>query len=101
MGLGDDALLFVPAIGETLKGRVKSIDRTSGFLTEQNERQMPGYQWRGAHDRSAKITIEFVDPTKVADVERYRSGLPVVVVFEQRSTNSLLSALKKKFQVAM
>ena len=101
VGLGDDALLFVPAIGETLKGRVKSIDRTSGFLTEQNERQMPGYQWRGAHDRSAKITIEFVDPTKVADVERYRSGLPVVVVFEQRSTNSLLSALKKKFQVAM
>ena len=101
VGLGDDALLFVPAIGETLKGRVKSIDRTSGFLTEQNERQMPGYQWRGAHDRSAKITIEFVDPTKVANVERYRSGLPVVVVFEQRSTNSLLSALKKKFQVAM
>ena len=101
VGLGDDALLFVPAIGETLKGRVKSIDRTSGFLTEQNERQLPGYQWRGAHDRSAKITIEFVDPTKVADVERYRSGLPVVVVFEQRSTNSLLSALKKKFQVAM
>lgn len=101
VGLGDEAMLYVPALGETLKGRVKEIDRTSGFLGEQSERQLPGYQWRGAHDRSAKITIEFSEPEKVRDVERYRSGLPVVVVFEQRSTNSLLSTLKNKFSLAM
>jgi multidrug resistance efflux pump len=101
VGLGDEALLYVPALGETLKGKVKSIDRTSGFLTEQAERQLPGYQWRGAHDRSAKITIEFSEPEKVRDGEKYRSGLPVVVVFEQRSTNSLLSTLKNKFSLAM
>ena len=40
---------------------------------------MPGYQWRGAHDRSAKIIIEFEQPEKVRDTERYRAGLPVVV----------------------
>ncbi|MEQ1672932.1 MAG: HlyD family efflux transporter periplasmic adaptor subunit, partial [Hyphomicrobium sp.] len=101
VGIGDDALLFVPALGETVKGRVTHVDRTSGFVSEQRERQNPGYQWRGAHDRSAKITIEFAEPEKVKDGNRYRAGLPVVVVFEQRSTNSLLSTLKKKFSVAM
>ncbi len=101
VGLGDEALLFVPALGETLKGRVREIDRTSGFMREQSERQNPGYGWRGAHDRSAKIVIDFEDPSKIDDVERYRAGLPVVVVFEQRSTNSLLSTLKKKFAVAL
>ena len=101
VGQGDEALLFIPALGETLKGRVSEIDRTSGFFNEQAERQLPGYQWRGAHDRSAKITIQFSEPQQVRDFERYRSGLPVVVVFEQRSTNSLLSTLKKKFSVSM
>ncbi len=101
IGIGDEALLFIPALGETIKGRVRQIDRTSAFVSEQRERQMPGYQWRGANDRSAKILIDFEDPEKVADYERYRSGLPVVVVFEQRSTNSLMSTIKKKFSMAM
>ena len=101
VGLGDEALLYVPALGETLKGRVREIDRTSGFIAEQAARQLPGYQWRGAHDRSAKIMIEFEEPEKVKDADKYRAGLPVVVVFEQRSTNSLLSTFKKKFSVAM
>ena len=101
VGIGDEALLFVPALGETVKGRVPQIDRTSAFISEQRERQLPGYQWRGAHDRSAKIIIEFEEPEKVRDTERFRAGLPVVVVFEQRSTNSLMSTLKKKFSVAL
>ena len=101
VGLGDEALLFVPALGETLKGRVTEVDRTTGFLREQNERVGSGYSWRGAHDRTAKITIDFNDTVKTADAERYRAGLPVVVVFEQRSTNSLLSTIKKKFAVSM
>ncbi len=101
VGLGDETTLFIPALGETVKGRVTAIDRTSGFIREQTEAQVPGYGWRGPTDRSAKITIEFEDPTEVEDYERYRSGLPVVVVFEQRSTNSLLSTLKKKFAVSL
>jgi multidrug resistance efflux pump len=101
VGLGDEAVLYLPALGETTKGRVLKIDRTSGFVREQEMRQNPGYGWRGPNDRSAKVLIEFEDKSKVEDSERYRSGLPVVVVFEQRSTNSLLSTLKKKFQVAL
>ncbi len=99
VGMGDEALLYIPALGETLKGRVASIDRTSGFIQEQNQRQNPGYSWRGPADRTAKVTIRFDDPRLVSDAERYRSGLPVVVVFEQRSTNSLFSAISQKFSL--
>ncbi len=101
VGLGDDALVYIPSLSETVKGRVVSIDRTSGFVREQDQRQSPGYGWRGPHDRSAQIVIDFADPKKIVDDDRYRAGLPVVVVFEQRSTNSLLTAIKKKFAVSM
>lgn len=101
VGLGDEALIFMPALSESVKGRIAKIDRTSGFVREQDNRQNPGYTWRGATDRSAKVTIEFNEPTKVADADKYRSGLPVVVVFEQRSTNSLMGAIKKKFSTAL
>jgi multidrug resistance efflux pump len=96
VGQGDEVLLYVPSLGETLKGRVAQIDRTSGFIKEQNTAQNPGYRWRGATDRSAKVTIAFQDQGKVQDVERYRSGLPVVAVFPQRSTNALTSSLRQK-----
>jgi multidrug resistance efflux pump len=101
VGLGDEAIVYIPAVGETVRGRVVKIDRTTGFVRENDERQNPGYGWRGPHDRSAKIDIEFENPALVSDPERFRAGLPVIVVFEQRSTNSLLATIKKKFAVAL
>ncbi len=97
VGLGDEVALFLPALGESLTGRVSQIDRTSGFIREQEEQGGAGYEWRGSKDRSARVTIEFDDPRLVGDPERYRPGLPVVAIFEQRSTNSLLSGLGKAF----
>jgi multidrug resistance efflux pump len=96
VGVGDEAIVYVPALNESLSGKVVEVDRTSGFVQEQYQRQNPGYAWRGPTDRSAKVKLQFDDPKKVEDYQRYRSGLPVVVVFEKRSTNSLLSAIKKK-----
>jgi multidrug resistance efflux pump len=101
IGQGDEVLLYVPALGETLKGRVHQIDRTTGFVKEQNSAQNPGYRWRGSVDRSAKVIITFNDPAKVADVERYRSGLPVVAVFPQRSTSALTGSLRQKLSTAL
>ena len=46
-------------------------------------------------------TIAFDDPGKVANYERYRSGLPVVAVFERRGTNALLAAIKKQLSLAL
>jgi multidrug resistance efflux pump len=96
VGVGDEVLLYMPALSETLKGRVQQIDRTSGFIKEQGLAQGPGYRWRGATDRSAKVTIAFNDERRVSDVERYRSGLPTVVIFPQRSTNQLTGSLRQK-----
>jgi len=96
VGLGDEVLLFVPALNETLKGRIRQIDRTSGFVREVNGTQPPGYRWRGSNDRSAKVLIDFEDPKRVEDVERYRSGLPVVVIFPQRSSRSLTALMGQR-----
>lgn len=97
IGLGDEALLYIPAVGETLKGTVSVIDRTSGFIKEQEQRHKPGYNWRGPTDRSAKVVLKFNEPEKISDSDVYRSGLPVVAVFPQRSTNSLMSSIKQRF----
>ena len=89
VGLGDEVLIYVPALGETLKGRVRQIDRTSGFVREQSAQGQAGYRWRSSNDRSAVVVVEFKDAGRVSDIERYRAGLPVVVVFPQRSQRSL------------
>ncbi|MBU1211433.1 MAG: HlyD family efflux transporter periplasmic adaptor subunit [Alphaproteobacteria bacterium] len=101
VGLGDQALLYLPALGETLAGRVTSIDRTSGFIREQEQRANPGYAWRGPTDRSAQVSISFDDDAVLRDSERYRSGLPVTVIFEQRTQNSILSGIASKLAVSM
>jgi multidrug resistance efflux pump len=100
VGNGDEAVVYVPSLSEILKAKVVRIDRTSGFLREQDQRHAPGYNWRGPTDRSAKVTLEFAEPAKVADNEVYRSGLPVVVVFPQRSTNSFIASLRQKMSTA-
>lgn len=97
VGLGDEVLLYVPALSETLKGRIRQIDRTSGFVKEQNAAQQPGYRWRASSDRSAKVLIDFQDTKRVEDVDKYRSGLPVVVVFPQRTTRTLSAIIGQKF----
>ena len=101
VGQGDEALLYIPALSETMKVTVVRIDRTSGFVQEENRAQNPGYRWRGPVDRSAKVTLAFREPERVRDVERYRSGLPVVVVFPQRSTNSLLASIRQRFALGI
>lgn len=101
VGQGDDALIYIPALSETLEGTVVKIDRTSGFIREQDQRQNPGYAWRGPKDRTARVIIRFKNPDLLANYDVYRSGLPVVVVFEQRSTNSLFSSIRQKLALTL
>lgn len=97
IGVGDEARVYCPALGETLKARVVKVDRTTGFVQEELRAQNPGYRWRGPVDRSAKVMLDFEDPARVRDYDRYRSGMPVVVIFPQRSTNSVVAAIKQRF----
>lgn len=93
VGIGDVVNIFIPALGETQGGRVINIDRTAGFVREQQRQQLPGYRWRGPTDRSALVEIAFERPDLVADYDRYRSGLPVVAIFERRERNDVLHKL--------
>ena len=100
IGLGDEATIFIPALQETHTAKVFRIDRTSGFVREQDQRFNPGYSWRGPVDRSAKVFLALEDRRILADRDTYRSGLPVVVVFPQRSTNPLIATIKRKLSIA-
>ena len=101
IGLGDEAMVFFPALNETHTARVFRIDRTSGFVREQDQRFNPGYSWRGPTDRSAKVLLALEDKRILADRDTYRSGLPAVVVFPQRSTNPLIATIKRKLSMAL
>lgn len=101
VGQGDEVLLYLPALRETLKGRVRQIDRTSGFMQEQAQATPPGYRWRSSQDRSAKVVISFSDTEKVQDVERYRSGMPVVVVFPRRSPSATMSGVADSLRIRL
>jgi multidrug resistance efflux pump len=100
-GVGDEVLIYVPALGETLKGRVAQIDRTSGFVQEQNLASNPGYRWRGNGDRSAQILIAFEDTKRVSNTQKYRPGLPVTVVFPQHSNFGLYNIIKQRLSTVI
>ena len=97
VGLGDRVTMYVPAVGKSLKGRVVNIDRTSGFVREQDARHNPGYSWRGPSDRSAKVSIAFEDDKIAAGSSIYKTGMPVVVIFAKQATDSLFSELSRRF----
>ncbi|MEM8976974.1 MAG: HlyD family efflux transporter periplasmic adaptor subunit [Pseudomonadota bacterium] len=101
VGQGDEANLFIPATGETLKGRVINIDRTRGFIREQNVRHSPGYGWRGPKDRSAQVTIGFDGVEAQTAGQELPTGLPAIVIFPRRSNNPLLTSIARKFQLLL
>ncbi len=101
VGLGDEAKLFVPATGKTLKGRVVDIDRTRGFIREQDLRRNPGYSWRGPKDRSARVTLAFDGAESQQAGQHLKTGLPAIVIFPRRSNNPLLTSIIRKFQLSL
>lgn len=92
VGLGDVATIYVPALDEIVQARVITIDRTQGFVDEQQSR----YTWRGSKDRSAKIVLDFEALSREAIRNRYTPGLPVIVIFKSRSTNQLLNSVWRR-----
>ena len=93
VGLNDQVDVFVPSIGERLSGRVISIDRTAGFLCEQDARHNPGYTWRGPQDRSAEVVIKIKDRDGFQIAEVYKPGTPVVVVFPRNGGNEAVQSV--------
>jgi len=91
VGLGDDAVIYFPSLDERVNAIISSIDRTTGYIDEMGSR----YEWRGPKDRSALVTLNFVDVTLDHVRNRYSPGLPATVIFERRNTDELKSRIIK------
>ena len=93
VGVGDAAVVYVPAFDASLRARVASIDRTSGFSDDMKAR----FTWRGPLDRSAMVTLEFLDREITDEPRSFRSGTPVTVIFQSRSTSEVVNQVVSAF----
>lgn len=97
VGLGDRAYGYIPALNESQPLVVVDIDRTTGFVNEQTSQ----YKFRGTRDRSARVTLEFEHPELVSDPRMHRAGLPVIVLFEQRTNNQIISEISRRVKMLL
>lgn len=93
VGLNDTAVVYVPALDTRLEAEVVRVDRTRGFVDEQQAR----YSWRAPMDRSALVSLRFTEPAAAAEAG-VRAGLPASVIFKRRSGNELLAELRAPFK---
>ncbi|MEL7302136.1 MAG: HlyD family efflux transporter periplasmic adaptor subunit [Pseudomonadota bacterium] len=96
VGMGAVVDIVIPSLTQRIEGTVVGIDRTSGFVREQEFRKPPGYSWRGPSDRSAEVTIEIKDVKGFQTDVRYRPGTPVIVVFPRNSVNAALRSVQDR-----
>ena len=95
VGIGDEATVYVPAFDATLRARVASVDRTQGFADDIKQR----FTWRGPLDRSALVTLSFIDKVAASNPRTFRSGTPVTVIFKSRSTNEIVNQVVSAFNL--
>jgi len=93
VGLDDGATVYFPSLDQRIEAVVVAIDRTTGFVDEMDAQ----YTWRGPRDRSARVTLAFVDLDVETVRRRYQPGLPATVIFERRNTDELTSSLAERF----
>lgn len=85
IGLADQAKIFVPALDKHIQAQVYKIDRNSSFLDPKASH----YTWTDSTSKSAAVSLRL--NVAVEEMANIRAGLPVVVIFPKRNTNSLLS----------
>ena len=95
VGIGDEATVYIPAFDATLRARVVSVDRTQGFTDTIKQR----FSWRGPLDRSALVTLDFLDKTAASNPRTFRSGTPATVIFQSRSTNEIVNQVIAAFNL--
>ena len=74
--LGDKADVFIPALDRGFAATVATVDRTAGFIDEQNA----VHRWRAPKDRSALVTLTVAGE----DLGSIGSGMPATVLFHRR-----------------
>ena len=93
IGLGEQARIYLPSSGAFMKARVTLIDRL-GDPAQGNER-LQATVHGGLQLGWSRVELQVNDPEILQDRTIYRSGLPVVVQFQRRWANALITALGK------
>ena len=89
VGFGNLATVFFPSIDTSIEAYVTNIDRASGYVNEKETR----YQWRAEEDRTARVTLQFVD-LPIEDIRRrFSPGLPAIVIFERQNIDDRLHSI--------
>jgi len=88
VGLGDEALVYFPALDRSVRAIIVDIDRSGGFV---NERQA-SYEWTDANARNALVKLEFLDLAMEQVRRRFLPGMPAIVNFERRDRDNLFSS---------
>jgi len=78
--VGARGLAYVPGTDERYSVEVVEVDRTRGFVKELEtpKQTQPGYNWRGAEDKSAYAKLVFVSLNDNAR-QKLAGGMPVFV----------------------
>lgn len=79
------ARVYFPSLDQVVQAKVISIDRTEGFLFEKESR----YSWRANDDRTARVTLAFVDIDKDKIRQSFKPGLPAMVIFPNHVSKTL------------
>lgn len=85
VGLNDLATVFVPAIDQHFKAVITKIDRSSAYIDQKTAK----YTWKDSKEKTALVTLEIFSEQEFKEL--LSAGLPAVVIFKRRSTNSLMS----------
>jgi multidrug resistance efflux pump len=96
VAIGDEAVVYVPALRAKATARVSAVERNAAFLDDIDAR----YSWKLARDggpkptdkdRTARITLKFDGADKETVDSKFEIGMPTVVSFQRRSTNTTFS----------
>jgi len=85
IGLNDLATVFIPAIDQHFEAIIIKIDRSSAYIDQKTAK----YTWKDNKEKTALVTLEIFSEQEFKEL--LSAGLPAVVIFNRRSTNSLMS----------
>ncbi|MBL4614366.1 MAG: hypothetical protein JKY27_05780, partial [Magnetovibrio sp.] len=83
VGLGDIALVYFPALDQSIRALVVDIDRSGGLVNERNA----SYEWIDAKARNAVVTLKIIDLPMDHIRRRFLPGMPATVNFKRRDQN--------------
>jgi multidrug resistance efflux pump len=77
----DNVKVYIPSTGKTYYGKIRSIDRTDGFVDIVKAQ----YRWRDFDlDRSAMVTIEVENKGVKSFDKQAFAGMPAIVYFSRK-----------------